>query len=143
MQYWARISVEQPQDDANSGNKWLCKAEMETRFGFRLTCAMLYNGNMKNMLCFATHSMAKDMCMYKRPNIVDETLGSTDTVMILTSGTDCDNPLATEATCSPRWRAEVAQDSAKYALYLAPRARFPDVKLLQFVFCISVDAQSI
>ena len=113
MQYWARISVEQPQDDANSGNKWLCKTEMETRFGFRLTCAMLYNGNMKNMLCFATHSMAKDMCMYKRPNIVDETLGST------------------------------AQDSAKYALYLAPRARFPDVKLLQFVFCISVDAQSI
>ena len=58
-------------------NKWLCKVEMETRFGVRLTSAMLDNGNMKNMLCFATHSMDKDMCLYKRPNIVDETLGST------------------------------------------------------------------
>ena len=27
---------------------------METRFGVRLTSAMLDNGNMKNMLCFAT-----------------------------------------------------------------------------------------
>ena len=35
------------------------------------------------------------MCLYKGPNIVDETLGSTDTGMKLTSGTDCDNPLAT------------------------------------------------
>ena len=34
--------------------------------------------NMKNMLCFATHSMDKDMCLYNRPNIVDETIGSTD-----------------------------------------------------------------
>ena len=34
------------------------------------------------------------------------------------------------------WRAEVAQESAKYALNLAPRAWFPDVKLLHFVFCI-------
>ena len=33
----------------------------------------------------------------QRPNIVDETLGSTDTVMKLISETDCDNPLATEA----------------------------------------------
>ena len=73
---------------------------METRFGFRLKSAMLDNGNMKNMLCFAAHSMDKDMCMYKRPNIFDEKLGSTDTGMKLTSGTDCDNPLATEATCS-------------------------------------------
>ena len=39
----------------------------------------------------------KDICLYKRPNIVDETLGSTDTGMKLPSGTDCDNPLATEA----------------------------------------------
>ena len=73
---------------------------METRFGVRLTSAMLENGNMKNMLCFATHSMEKCVCLYKRPNIVDETLGSTDTGMKLTSGTDCDDPLATEATCS-------------------------------------------
>ena len=36
------------------GDKWLCKAEMEMRFGVRLTSAMLDNGNMKNMLCFAT-----------------------------------------------------------------------------------------
>ena len=41
------------------------------------------------------------------------------------------------------WLAEVAQESAKYALFLAPRTWFPDVKLFQFVFCISVDAQSI
>ena len=27
---------EQPQEDAHSGSKWLCKAEMETRFGVRL-----------------------------------------------------------------------------------------------------------
>ena len=46
---------EQPQYDAHSGNKWLCKAEMEMRFGVRLTSAMLDNGNMKNMLCFATN----------------------------------------------------------------------------------------
>ena len=99
MQYWARISRrEQPQEDAHSGNTWLCKAEMETRFGVRLTSSMLDNGNMKNMLCFVTHSMDKDMCLCKRPKIVDETLGSTDTGMKLASGTDCDNPL--EATCS-------------------------------------------
>ena len=73
---------------------------MKTRYGVRLTSALLDNGNMKNMLCFATHSMDKDICLYKRPNIVDEKLGSTDTGMKLTSGTDCDNPLATEATCS-------------------------------------------
>ena len=48
------LDEEQPLDDARSGNKWLCKAEMETRFGVRLTSAMLDNGNMKNMLCFAT-----------------------------------------------------------------------------------------
>ena len=72
---------------------------MERRFGVRVTRAMLDDGNMKKMLCFATHSMEKDMCLYKRPNIVDETLGSTDTGMKLTSGTDCDDPLATEARC--------------------------------------------
>ena len=94
------LDEEQPQEDAHGSNKWLCKAEMETRFGVRLTSAMLDNGNMKNMLCFATHSMDKDMRLHKRPNIVDETLGSTDTGMKLTRGTDCDNPLATEATCS-------------------------------------------
>ena len=81
-------------------SKWLCKAETETRFGARLTSAMLDNGNMKNMLCVAAHSMDKDMRLHKRPNTVDETLGSTDIGMTLTSGTDCDNPLATEATCS-------------------------------------------
>ena len=57
MQYRARpgfLDEEQPQEDAHSGNKWLCKAEMETRFGVRLTSSMLDNGNMKNMLCFAT-----------------------------------------------------------------------------------------
>ena len=37
----------------------------------------------------------------------------------------------------------VAQKSAKYALNLAPRTWLPNVKLLQFVFCISVDAESI
>ena len=72
---------------------------METRFGVRLTSAMLDSGHMKNTLCSST-SMDKDMCLYKRPNIVDEKLGSTDTGMKLISGTDCDNPLATEATCS-------------------------------------------
>ena len=40
------------------------------------------------------------------------------------------------------WRAEVAQESLKYGLKDAPRTWFPDVKLLQFVFCISVDEQS-
>ena len=60
---------------------------------------MLDSGHMKNTLCSST-SMDKDMCLYKRPNIVDEKLGSTDTGMKLISGTDCDNKLATEATCS-------------------------------------------
>ena len=73
---------------------------MKTRYGVRLTSALLDNVNMMNMLCFATHSMDKDICLYKRPNIVDETLGSTDIGMELASGTDCDLPLATEATCS-------------------------------------------
>ena len=68
---------EQQQEDARSGGKWLCKAEMETRFGVRLTSAMLNSGQMKKMLCFAKHSMEKDMCLYRRPNIVDETIGST------------------------------------------------------------------
>ena len=36
------------------------------------------------------------MCSYKNPNIVDETIGSTDIGMQLTTGTGCDNPLATE-----------------------------------------------
>ena len=58
------------------------------------------SGQMKKMLCFAKHSMEKDMCLYRRPNIVDETIGSTDIGMELASGTDCDLPLATEATCS-------------------------------------------
>ena len=88
---------EQPQYDAHSGNKWLCKAEMEMLFGVRLTSAMLDNGNMKNMLCFAWD---KDMCLYKRQILLTRNLGPTDTSMKLTSGTDCDNPLATEATCS-------------------------------------------
>ena len=73
---------------------------METRFGVRLTSAMLNSGQMQNLLCFVAHTMDKDMCLYNRPNIVDETPGSTDTGMKLASGTDCDNPLATEATCS-------------------------------------------
>ena len=51
---------------------------METRFGVRLLGAMLDDSNMKKMLRFATHSMEKCVCLYKRPNIVDETLGSTD-----------------------------------------------------------------
>ena len=70
---------------------------METRFGVRLTSAMLDNGNRRTAVL--PRAWAKDMCMYKRPNIVDERLGSTDTGMKLTSGTDCDNPLATEARC--------------------------------------------
>ena len=41
------------------------------------------------------------------------------------------------------WRAEVTRESAKYALYLAPRTWFPDMKLLQFVFCISVDVHTV
>ena len=74
MQYRARISrltgivlgsLEQksnPQEDAHGGNKWLCQAVMETRFGVRLTRAMLNSGQMKNMLCFVTHSMDKCVC---------------------------------------------------------------------------------
>ena len=75
-------------------------SEMETRFGVSLTSAMLNSGQMKKMLCFVTHSIEKDRCLYKRPNNVDETIGPADTGMKLTSGTDCDNPLATEANCS-------------------------------------------
>ena len=78
-------------------NKWLCMAEMEMRFGVRLTSAMLDNGNMKNMLCFA----GTKICLCTRDQILlTRNLESTDTSMKLTSGTDCDNPLATEATCA-------------------------------------------
>ena len=67
---------------------------METRFGVRLTSAMHDNGKMKNMLCFATHSMEKDMCLYRRPNIVDETLGSTDMKPVERFATIHSRPLA-------------------------------------------------
>ena len=98
MQYWARISRrEQPQEDAHSGNTWLCKAEMETRFGVRLTSAMLNSGQMKKMLSFAKHSMDKDICLYKRPNIVDETLGSTDMKPVERFATIHSRPLAVGA----------------------------------------------
>ena len=72
---------------------------METRFGVRLTSAMLDNGTHEEHALFFHAQHGQNMCLYKRPNIVDETLGSTDTGMKLTSGTDCDNPLATEARC--------------------------------------------
>ena len=43
---------------------WTDALEMETRFGVRLTSAMLDSGNMKKTLYFATHSMDKDMCSH-------------------------------------------------------------------------------
>ena len=94
------LDEEQPQDDAHSGNKWLCKAEMETRIGVRLTSAMLDNGQHEEHALFCHKRGTKIFVCTRDQILLTRQLGSTDTGLKLPSGTDCDNPLATEATCS-------------------------------------------